>query len=69
MTCRNGVETYHIKMFNELYSSHIFKQNHLFFIIQDCDNQRKALFYLKVLLGKNFPQFDKIPDKYTKGII
>ena len=27
-------------------------------------NQRKALFYLKVLLGNNFPQFDKSPGKY-----
>ena len=28
-------------------------------------NQRKALFYLKVLLGNNFPQFDKSPGKYS----
>ena len=29
-------------------------QNTLFFIIKDCINRRKALFYLKALLGKNF---------------
>ena len=47
------------------YSTQIFKQNLWFFIIQDCVDQRKALFYLKILLGNNFPQFDKCPGKYT----
>ena len=46
------------------YSGQIFIKNSLFFKIQDCMNQRKALFYLKVLLGNNFPQFDKSPGKY-----
>ena len=55
-----------IKMLNDLisYSGWIFKQNHLFFIIQDCLNQGKALFYLKVLLGNNSPWFDKSPCNY-----
>ena len=39
--------------------SNLFKQKPLFFIIQDCINQRKVLFSLKVLIGNNFPQFDK----------
>ena len=43
----------------------IFKQNPLFFIIQDCFNQIKALFSLKVLFTTTFPQFDKRPGKYT----
>ena len=55
-------------MLNDLvsYSGQIFKQNPLFFIIQDCVNQRKALFYLKVLLGINFLQFDKWLGKRTR---
>ena len=36
-----------------------------FFIIHDFVNQGKVLFYLKALLGNNFPQFNKSPDKYT----
>ena len=66
-TCRDGVETFQVKMLNDLisYSGKIFKQNPLFFIMQDCVNQRKALFYLKVLLGNNFPQFDKSLVKCT----
>ena len=39
----------------ESHSGQIFKQNPEFFIIQDCVNQRKAL----------FRQFDKIPGKCT----
>ena len=58
---RNGVEVYHVKMLNDLisYSSQTFKQNPLIFIIQDCVNQRKALFYRKLLPGNNFSQFHK----------
>ena len=52
--CRKAVETYHVNMLNGLIS-----------YSQDCVNQRKTLFYLKVLLGNNFPQFDKWPGKYT----
>ena len=65
-TCRNEVETYHVKLLNDLisYSSYIFKHEPLFFIIQDCVNQRKT-FHLKVLLANNFLQFDKSPGKYT----
>ena len=48
------------------YSDQIFKQNPLFFIIQVCDNQRKAFLYLKFLLGNNFSQFDKYPGKCTR---
>ena len=57
MPCKNGVEMYHVKMLNEImsYSGQIFKQNPLLFIIQDCVNQSKTLFYLKVILGNNFP--------------
>ena len=64
-TCSNGVETYYKKLLNGLlsYSCQIFKENPLFFIMQDWVNQRKALFYLKVLLGNNFPQFYKSPGK------
>ena len=53
-------------MLNDLLScsGQILKQNPLFFIMQDCVNQVKALFYLKVLLGINFPQSDKGPGKY-----
>ena len=48
------------------YSGKIFEQSPSFFIIHDCANQeRKTLFYLKVLLGNNFPLFDKCPGKYT----
>ena len=56
-TCRNGVKTYHIKMLNDLisYCDQIFKQNPLFFIIQDCVNQRKALLYLNILNISIFP--------------
>ena len=36
-----------------------------FFLIHDFVNQGKVLFYLKALLGNNFPQFNKSPDKYT----
>ena len=66
-TCRNGVKTYHVKMLNALisYSNQNFEQNPLFFIIQDWVSQRNALFYLKVLLGNNFPQFDQCPSKYS----
>ena len=66
-TCSNRVETYHVKMLNDLvwYSGQFFKKNPLFFIIQDCVNQRKALFYRKVLLGNNFPEFDKNPGYYN----
>ena len=53
-----------MKILNGL-SIQIFKQNLSFFIIQDCVNQGKKLFYLKILLGNNFPQFDKSPGKYT----
>ena len=64
--CRNGVKTYYIKMQNGFisYSSQIFKQNPLFFITENYVDQRKALFYLKVLLGNNFPHIDKSPGKY-----
>ena len=41
------------KYFTLKYSQ-IFKQKPLFFLTKDCVNQRKSLFYLKVLLGKNF---------------
>ena len=46
-TCKNGVETYHVKMLNGLilYDSQIFYQNSLFSIIQDYVNQRKVLCY------------------------
>ena len=66
-TGKNRVETYYVKMLNGLisFSSQIFKENLLFFIIQDCVNQRQALFYLQILLGNTFPQFDKSPDKCT----
>ena len=62
-TCRNGVETYHVKILSGLisYSSQIFKQNPLFFIIQDCVDQRKTSFYLKVLFDNNFLQFETKP--------
>ena len=36
-----------------------------FFTIHDFVKQGKVLFYLKALLGNNFPQFNKSPDKYT----
>ena len=45
------------------YSSKIFKRNLLFFIMLDYVDHGKKLFYLKVLLGNNFPQFDKSPGK------
>ena len=66
-TCSNGVEKCHVKILNgpKSYIGQIFKQNHEFFIVQDCITQRKALFYLMVLLGNNFPQFDKIAGKNT----
>ena len=54
-TCRNRVETYPI----------VIKQDLLFFIILDCVNQRKSFFYLQVLFGNNFAQFDKSPGKYS----
>ena len=56
MTCRNVVETDHVKMLNDLlsYIGHIFKQNPLFSLIQDCVYQRKTLFYPTVLRGNNF---------------
>ena len=38
------------------YDGQIFDQNALFFIILDCVNQRKTLFYLKASLGNNFSQ-------------
>ena len=51
---------YHIvvKSLNKIF------EDLLFFITQDYVNQRKALFYLRVLLDNNFPQFDKSPGKY-----
>ena len=69
--CRGGVERYHVKMINDLISrsGEIFKQDLLFFIIQVCDNQRKVLFYLKVLLYNNFPQFDKSPSKHSSYLL
>ena len=56
MTCRNVVETDHVKMLNDLlsYIGHIFKQNPLFSLIQDCVYQRKTLCYPTVLRGNNF---------------
>ena len=67
-TWRNRVKTYLIKMLNDLvsYSSQIFKQNLLFFIIENCLNQGQALFYLEDFLGNNFPRFDKSPGKLAK---
>ena len=55
-TCRNAFKAHHIKSLNDLtsYSGQIFKQNPLFFIIQDCVNQRKALFYLRSCLATSF---------------
>ena len=55
-------------MLNDLvsYSSQIFKQNLLFFIIENCVNQGKALFYLEDFLGNNFPRFDKSLGKLLK---
>ena len=53
-TCRKAVEAYHVKMLNGVIS-----------YSQDSVSQRKTLFYLKVLLGNNFAQFDKWPGKYT----
>ena len=53
--CRNGVKNISCQNANYCYQ---------FFIILDCLNDRKALFYLKALLGNNFPQFDKNPGKY-----
>ena len=44
--------------------SSIFKQISLFFITQDRVNQRKSLFYFKVLVGNNFHQFDETAGKY-----
>ena len=66
-TCGDRVETDYVKILNDLasYGNQIFEQNPLFFIIQDCVNQRKTLFYPKVLLSNNFPQFDKSPGQYT----
>ena len=72
-TCRNGVKTYHGKILNGLisYSGHIshiiFLKEPLFFIIQDCVHERKALFYLKIFICKSFHQFDKCPGKYTSN--
>ena len=65
-TCRDGVETYDIKMLNSLisYSRQIFKQKPLFFITQDCVNQRKSLYYLNVSHGNIFHHFDESPGKY-----
>ena len=53
-TCRNGVETSRQNTKWSSYSSQIFNSL-LFFVIQDCVNPRKALFYPKVSLGINFP--------------
>ena len=51
-TYRNGVKTYHVKMLNVLTSYS--NQSPLFFIIQDCVNQRKAIFYLRSYLATSF---------------
>ena len=50
------------------YSGHImFLEEPLFFLIQDRVHERKALFYLKIFLCKNFHQFDKCPGKHTSN--
>ena len=46
--CQNSKSPYIIQ------SSQIFRQNPLFFIIQEYVNQRKVLLYLKALFGNNF---------------
>ena len=51
------------KYFTLKYSQ-IFKQKPLFFLTKDCVNQRKSLFYLKVLLGKNFHHLDESTGNY-----
>ena len=55
---------YHKSSFH-IHKGQIFNQNPLLFIIQDCVNQRRALFYSKVFLCDNFWQFDESPGKYT----
>ena len=64
--CRNGVETYHVKMLKGLIShSHlVFKHKLFFFKIQDFASQKNSLFYLQVLLSNYVSQFDESPSKY-----
>ena len=59
ITSKCKMALYHIvvKSLNNLLRSFIFHN-------QDYVNQRKALFYLRVLLDSNFPQFDKSPGNY-----
>ena len=55
-TCRNGVKTYHVKILHTLIKS---LNRILYFSYYRLCQSKKSIFYLKVLLGNNFPQFDK----------
>ena len=56
---KNGVDTANAN------SSQILKMNPLFFITQNCLNQRKTLLYLRSCSATIFIQYDKSPGKYT----
>ena len=43
----------------------MFKENSLFYKNTTALVKRKAIFYLKFLLGNNFPQLDKNPGLFT----
>ena len=75
VSCRNGVETCHVKILNgqntnTLYHITVKSFNRILYLSQSRTvNQRKALFYLKALLGNNFHQFDKCPCKNTDNAL